>query len=117
MRTIAAGTATKEGLQGVDAYLKYTGSLPSNYITKKEARKSNWKQKSGNLDVVLPGITIGGDIYRNTDEKLPSKDGRIWYEADFDYFGGYRNDCRILYSPDGLIFVTYDHYKTFYELI
>ena len=38
------------------------------------------------------------------------------YEADFDYSGGYRNDCRLLYSNDGLIFVTYDHYATFYEI-
>ena len=42
--------------------------------------------------------------------------GRIWFEADFDYTGGYRNSFRLLYSNDGLIFVTYDHYATFYEI-
>ncbi len=43
----------------------------------------------------------------------PQKRGRLWYEADFDYTGGYRNSCRFLYSNDGLMFVTYDHYATF----
>ena len=42
--------------------------------------------------------------------------GRIWFEADFDYAGGYRNSFRFLYSNDALIFVTYDHYATFYEI-
>ena len=73
--------------------------------------------KKGNLREVLPNSTIGGDIYRNRENKLPSADGRIWYEADIDYEGGYRNDSRILYSNDSLIFATYDHYKTFYEVL
>ena len=47
---------------------------------------------------------------------LPDLNGRIWYEADFNYVSGWRNDYRVLYSNDGLIFITYDHYKTFYEL-
>ena len=40
----------------------------------------------------------------------------MWYEADINYTGGYRNGHRILYSNDGLMFATYDHYETFYEL-
>ena len=44
------------------------------------------------------------------------KAGRVWYEADINYTGGYRNTHRILYSNDGLIFVTYNHYETFYEV-
>ncbi len=116
MRTIAAGTATKEGLQGVDAYLKYTGNLPANYISKTTADNNGWVRKKGNLGDIFPGKSIGGDVYDNRNHKLPEKQGRIWYEADFDYYGGYRNDSRILYSSDGLIFVTYDHYKTFYEV-
>ena len=61
-------------------------------------------------------MRIGGDEYINDDGKLPMVNGRKWYEADFDYYGGFRNDCRILYSNDGLIFVSYDHYQTFYEI-
>ena len=59
---------------------------------------------------------IGGKIYRNRNHKLPEADGRIWHEADFDYVSGYRNNCRLLYSNDGLLFATYDHYITFYEI-
>ena len=51
------------------------------------------------------------------DEALPRKEGRIWYEADINYTGGYRNTERIIFSNDGLIFVTYDHFRTFIEVI
>ena len=91
--------------------------LPSEYITKNEAIRKGWKKKQGNLAEVLPGKVIGGDVYKNKNSKLPDVIGRVWFEADFDYYGGYRNDSRLLYSSDGLIFVTYDHYETFYELI
>ena len=59
---------------------------------------------------------IFGGLYNNDDEKLPNSDGRIWYEADINYIRGYRNSQRIIFSNDGLIFVTYDHYMTFYEI-
>ena len=75
-----------------------------------------WISNKGNLSDVLPGRIIGGDVFYNDAGKLPQAEGRIWHEADFDYISGYRNDSRILYSSDGLIFVTYDHYKTFYEI-
>lgn len=65
---------------------------------------------------MLPGKMLGGDIYKNREGKLPSAPGRVWYEADMNYKSGYRNRDRILYSNDGLIFVTYDHYQTFYEI-
>lgn len=87
------------------------------YDLKKIAEKHGWKRYLGNLRKVLPGATLGGDIYKNREKKLPEKDGRIWYEADINYDGGFRNTQRILYSNDGLVFVTYDHYITFYEII
>ena len=59
---------------------------------------------------------MGGDVYRNKAGKLPSAFERTWREADINYIGGYRNTCRVLYSNDGLMFVTYDHYNTFYEI-
>ena len=55
-------------------------------------------------------------VYDNDDGHLPSAPGRIWYEADINYYEGRRNGHRILYSNDGLIFATYDHYLTFYEI-
>lgn len=116
MRTKQAGTATKMGTDGADFLLFHLNQLPDYYITKKEARKKGWKDYKGNLNDVLPGKMIGGDIYKNYSNKLPDKAGRIWYEADINYDGGTRNRQRVLYSNDGLIFVTYDHYETFHEI-
>lgn len=60
---------------------------------------------------------IGGERYSNNEKKLPDAPYRVWCEADFDYTEGYRNSNRIYYSNDGLIFVSYDHGQTFYELV
>lgn len=68
------------------------------------------------LAEVLPGRVLGGKIYYNWNHKLPERAGRIWHEADFDYISGHRNERRLLYSNDGLLFVTYDHYESFYEI-
>ena len=37
-------------------------------------------------------------------------------ECDIDYDGGYRGPKRLIYSNDGLVFYTEDHYKTFEQL-
>ena len=50
------------------------------------------------------------------DKKLPQKSGRKYYECDIDYTDGYRNAKRIIYSNDGLIFYTDDHYESFEQL-
>ena len=110
------GRATNDGKDGADVYIFYYNMLPSYYVSKKQARQAGWQDWRGNLDDVLPDKMIGGDIYSNREGKLPQKVGRVWYEADINYEQGYRNRDRILYSNDGLIFVTYDHYQTFYEI-
>ncbi len=107
------GEATDFGKSGADYYLRYYGYLPDYYITKQDAKKLGWKINNYNLDKVAPGKMIGGTIFLNIEEKLPNKEGRIWYECDIDYHGGYRNSKRLVYSNDGLIFKTNDHYKTF----
>ena len=117
VRATRAGMATNDGTNGVDLFVALYGTLPENYLTKKEAKKLGWNPLLGNLAEVLPGMLIGGDIYKNRDKRLPDAPGRVWYEADFDYEGGYRNHCRLLYSNDGLVFVTYDHYLTFQEIV
>lgn len=114
--SVLVGTVTRAMENGVDAYYAQHGQLPSRYLTKAQAKALGWRQKKGNLGQLLPGAVIGGDIYQNDDQHLPHAPGRIWYEADFDYYTGYRNDCRFLYSNDGLMFVTYDHYETFYAV-
>lgn len=84
---------------------------------KKDAKLQGWKPIQGNLDQVLPNMMIGGDIYKNRNGHLPYWPGRVWYEADINYTGGFRTRHRILYSNDGLVFVTYDHYETFIEIV
>lgn len=116
MRTKIAGTATNMGQNGVDAYLLKNGRLPGYYVLKKDAYKAKWKQKGNTLDIVLSGKMIGGDLYYNNENRLPPAPNRMWYEADFDYVSGERDGNRVFYSNDGLIFVSYDHGKTFYEL-
>lgn len=113
---ILAGTATISSNDGADYWIKYFQELPSGYITKEVAKKAGWVNIKGNLQSLLPGAIIGGDSYGNRELRLPNAPGRIWYEADINYTGGYRNKHRLLYSNDGLIFVTYDHCKTFYEI-
>lgn len=117
MRTKKAGTVTKLGPLGADAYVCFLKQLPDYYINKSSAKKSGWKDYLGNLAETLPHKVIGGDIFANSENKLPMTNNRIWREADFDYTKGYRNDKRILYSNDGLLFATYDHYHTFYEIL
>lgn len=97
----------------VAAYLNEYGHLPENYITKKEAQALGWDSKAGNLDEVAPGKSIGGDYFGNYEGSLPEADGRSYHECDIDYEGGRRNAKRIVYSDDGLIYYTEDHYETF----
>lgn len=116
MESIFAGNATKNGEEGADYYLKYFCELPQYYISKKEAKVLGWRQ-SKSPSKHVPGKMITGGIYQNKNSHLPGAPGRIWYEADINYYEGRRNRHRILWSNDGLIFVTYDHYATFYEII
>ncbi len=116
MDVIPAGYATQDGLNGADYWLIHNGKFSDRYLTKKEAERLGWQRELGNLSDVAPEKLLGGDIYKNKDGRLPSANGRIWYEADINYTSGYRGTERILYSNDGLIFVTYDHYQTFYEI-
>ncbi len=117
MKSVIAGSATKDGLQGADYYVKMFGELPENYIAIKEAKALGWKNILGNLDKVAPGKQITKGTFINREGKLPYKNGRTWIEADINYVRGYRNSMRIIFSNDGLIFVTYDHYQTFYEIV
>ena len=100
----------------VAAYLRSFGKLPPNYITKSEAQRLGWVASWGNLWKVAPGKSIGGDRYGNYEGALPYKSGRKYYECDIDFDGRYRNEKRIVFSNDGLIFYTGDHYNTFEEI-
>ena len=106
------GTFTSKN--DVALYLHTYGKLPSNYITKAEAQALGWK--SGDLWKYAPGKSIGGDEFYNREGLLPKKSGRKWYECDIGYAGGNRNSTRIVWSTDGLIYYTDDHYESFTQL-
>ncbi len=100
----------------VAEYIHRYNKLPPDYITKNEARESGWESDKGNLWEVTDKKSIGGDIFGNREGLLPKKEGRIYYECDVNYTGGYRGSERIVYSNDGLIFYTDDHYESFTQL-
>lgn len=98
--------------QGVTNYIHKYGTLPSNFITKEEAEALGW-EPGENLWDYAPGKSIGGDIFTNSEGSLPNADDRVWYECDINYHGGHRGSDRLIYSNDGLIYGTTDHYETF----
>ncbi|MFV0390583.1 MAG: ribonuclease domain-containing protein [Paludibacteraceae bacterium] len=108
---VSINQLTKESI--VVPYVRRNGKLPDYYITKNNARNKGWKASEQNLCDVLPGHAIGGDAFANRERRLPIKKGRKYYEADLNYNCDERNAHRLIYSNDGLIYVTYDHYNTF----
>lgn len=100
----------------VAAYLHEFSELPPNYVTKKEAEALGWDNSQGNLWEVTDEMSIGGDRFGNYEELLPEKEDRVYYEADINYDGGFRGAERIVFSNDGLIFYTGDHYESFEQL-
>lgn len=98
--------------EDVALYLHLYGHLPSNFITKKEAEKLGWK--GGSLEPFAPGMCIGGNRFGNYEGLLPEKNGRFYTECDIDTLGAdSRGAKRIVFSNDGLIYYTEDHYESF----
>lgn len=95
----------------VSAHIRRTGALPQNFITKKQAGELGWQ--GGDLWRYARGKSIGGDRFGNFERRLPDKKGRIWRECDIEYRGGARGAKRLIFSNDGLIFYTADHYESF----
>ena len=98
--------------EDVALYLYLYGCLPSNFITKKEAESLGWE--GGSLEPYAPGKCIGGSHFGNYEGILPERQGRSYQECDIDTLGaGSRGAKRIVYSNDGLIYYTEDHYESF----
>lgn len=96
----------------VSLYLYTYGYLPGNFITKNEAKELGWE--GGSVENNAPGCAIGGDKFGNREGILPKADGRQYYECDIDTDGqSSRGAKRIVFSNDGLIYYTEDHYETF----
>ena len=98
--------------EDVALYLLTYGHLPYNFVTKSEAEKAGWN--GGSLEYVLPGKCLGGDRFGNREGQLPKAKGRTWRECDINTLGKRsRGPERLVYSNDGLIYYTPDHYETF----
>ena len=107
---------TKDEQNGADYWIKYFSELPEYYITKEELVTLDWKWGKAPAKFA-PGKMLMMWIYQNRNKHLPHIAGRVWYEADINYYSGMRNGHRLLWSNDGLLFVTYDHYETFLEIV
>ena len=112
-KSVISEDGTYTSKEEVAEYLHTYGHLPSNFIKKKAAQKLGWVSKEGNLWEVAPGMSIGGDYFGNYEGTLPEAKDRDYYECDIDFDGTYRNAKRIVFSNDGLIYYTEDHYETF----
>lgn len=111
-----SGQVVEDGVyttkEDVALYIHLFGHLPSNFITKSEAREYGWS--AGALDRYAEGKCIGGDVFYNREGLLPAKEGRTYTECDIDTLhGNSRGAKRIVFSNDGLIYYTGDHYNTF----
>ena len=96
----------------VALYIHTYGELPPNYMTKREAEELGWT--GGSLERYAPGCCIGGSRFGNYEGLLPDKKGRSWTECDIDTLGkSSRGTKRIVFSNDGLIYYTDDHYESF----
>ncbi len=104
------GTYTTK--EDVALYIHTYGCLPENFMTKAEARSLGWE--GGGLEDYAPGMCIGGDRFGNYEGLLPDAEGRKWTECDIDTLGAdSRGAKRIVFSNDGLIYYTEDHYESF----
>lgn len=115
----AAGIAAGNPIikpQEIADYLFDYGKLPDNFITKKEAQNRGWDSSYNYVSDVAPGYSIGGDRFGNYEGQLPTAKGRQYYECDCNYVKGKRNAERIIFSNDGLVYYTNDHYATFTEM-
>ncbi len=98
--------------EDVALYIHTYGELPQNFMTKKEAKALGWS--GGSLKEYAPGMCIGGDYFGNYEGMLPNAKGREYHECDIDTLGAdSRGTKRIVFSNDGLIYYTEDHYDSF----
>ena len=100
---------TYTSAEDVALYLHTYGTLPRNFMTKKEARRLGWER--GSLEEYAPGMCIGGDRFGNYEGVLPDGSYR---ECDINTLGrSSRGAERLVFDDRGNIYYTDDHYETF----
>lgn len=98
--------------EDVALYIHTYGRLPDNFVSKNEAEKAGWS--GGSVEKYIPGAAIGGSRFGNYEGLLPKAQGRTWTECDINTQGkSSRGAERIVFSNDGLIYYTADHYESF----
>lgn len=113
--------AREVGLSDVGGFVEAVQSLnrdnrlPPRFVSKEAAERLGWRPGS-DLWKAAPGKSIGGDRFGNREGLLPSASGRRFFEADLDYAGGPRGAKRLIWSTDGVKWVTVDHYRSFREV-
>ena len=94
----------------VAEYINTYHKLPSNYVKKWEAKAKGWNKGEDPSDY---GIMIGGNKWNNSEGLLPNDD---YHECDVDYDGNGRGPNRLIYTKDGTVYYTNDHYESFTQL-
>lgn len=99
--------------EDVALYIHLFGHLPDNYVTKREAQDLGWS--GGSVERYAgEGTAIGGSRFGNYEGLLPEAKGRTYTECDIDTVGGSsRGGKRVVFSNDGLVYYTGDHYESF----
>ena len=99
--------------EDVALYIHTYGCLPKNYVTKSQANALGCRNL-GRIQDYLENGAIGGDRFYNREGLLPTKDGRYYTECDIDTWNKTsRGAKRIVFSNDGLVYYTDDHYRSF----
>jgi hypothetical protein len=100
-------------VESVVLYLETYDKLPSNFITKSEAKALGWE--GGSVEDYKEGAAIGGDKFGNREGILPDNN---YTECDIGTKGkDSRGACRLVFSDDGQYYYTEDHYESFTEII
>ena len=100
--------------EDVAAYVYKYDHLPDNYMTKQEAEAIGWI--GGSVSAVAPGMSIGGDrfyVEYAENQDIARAEGRYYTECDVDTDNKEdRGAERLVFSNDGLVYYTSDHYHT-----
>jgi hypothetical protein len=115
-RPSLAAFAEQVGLRDIAGFVETVDSLrtahrlPARYATKDDATTHGWH--GGGLCTLWPGYVIGGDIFHDAGAPLPKASGRSYREADLDSDCRGRGPKRLIFSSDGLLYITVDHYRS-----